>query len=440
MNSKTQYRIIAVLICIVIYALYISLSVSMDWGHGGGYLVLVVLVGVLRAVWKGVNNLADEKDKTNETPAAPQEEALPEIPTDAEAEQLSVEEESPIPVENVAESIQQEESEYLPPIPIDIEEETIVSELSPIPLEENNPTNSNVEAIENQLSIASQNNTPTTHWQKYKLYYIIGACLSIVLAVVAPISMYINNAKEQKKINDLVIEAKRATLNSYYDLAIKKSQEALTMDSCNLGANYVMAMALFRKNEYAKAISYLDLVYSENSQREDFVVGDDTVSFNKVFYWSCSARLNNPEIKGVPKDLYTHDRNELMAMSQEYISLYPEDANAYRCMVLTYLKLANKRKAKDWANQMVEKFPENNDSYFCLAYVLSEMGNNREAIKNYKKCIEISPKHSSAYNNLGCCYSDIGQYQTAYKYWRKSVEIDNNETAIGNLESHGQSY
>ena len=199
MNSKTQYRIIAVLICIVIYALYISLSVSMDWGHGGGYLVLFILVGILRAVWKGVNNLADEKDKTNETPAAPQEETLPEIPGDAEAEQLSVEEESPIPVENVAESIQQEESEYLPPIPIDIEEETIVSELSPIPLEENNPTNSNVEAIENQLSIASQNNTPTTHWQRYKLYYIIGACLSIVLAVVAPISMYINNAKEQKK-------------------------------------------------------------------------------------------------------------------------------------------------------------------------------------------------------------------------------------------------
>ena len=414
MNSKTQYRIIAVLICIVIYAIYISLSVAMDWGHGGGYLVLVILVGILRAVWKGVTNLADEEDKTNETPTEQQEETLPEIPVDAEVEQFPVEEEIPMPVEESEESIPQEESEDLPPIP-NIEEEgtTIVA-----PTEE--PKTFNYQ--------------PKTHWQKFRFYYIIGIVLCVIVATLIPLSIYSYKQKQQElkvqQIQEMIDKATDAYNKSFYDLAIGYLESALAVDSNNLVVNYCIGKTYGEKKEYSKAKEYIEKVYNSNLTKQDLIFGHDTVEFKTLLRGYCWTLIK----------LSYSDEHEVMRLAQEFISLYPNECKAYRCMIFAFHKSGNNIKAREWARKMVEKFPSENDSYFCLAYILSSMEQYSEAIKNYKKCIDISPSNSTAYNNLGCCYSSIGQYQTAYKYWRKAVEIDNNELAIGNLESHGQNY
>lgn len=333
MNSKTKYRIIAVLICIVIYALYISLSVSMDWGHGGGYLVLVVLVGILRAVWKGVNNLADEKDKTNETPAAPQEETLPEIPTDAEAEQLPVEE-IPIPVEDVAESIPQEESEYLPPIP-NIEEEGITS----------------VTPTEESETFKQQ---PKTHWQKFRFYYIIAVALCVVAAVTIPVTVHIH---KQKEIEILLSEAIKACENTFFDLALQHLDKAYTLNPKSYAVNYYIGCVHCHKHNYEPARKHLETAYLLNKKKEDCILSFDTIGYDRLLYYYYIS------LKDYQQADNQSDINKRTLIAQEYLTLYPNECDAYRCMAYEYgLKNddESERKRKMYFEKLIELNPDVN--------------------------------------------------------------------------------
>ena len=328
MNSKTQYRIIAVLICIVIYALYISLSVSMDWGHGGGYLVLVVLVGILRAVWKGVNNLADEKDKTNETPAAPQEETLLEIPADAEAEQLPVEDETPIPVEDVAESIPQEESEYLPPIP-NIEEEGITS----------------VTPTEESETFKQQ---PKTHWQKFRFYYIIAVALCVVAAVTIPVTVHIH---KQKEIEILLSEAIKACENTFFDLALQHLDKAYTLNPKSYAVNYYIGCVHCHKHNYEPARKHLETAYLLNKKKEDCILSFDTIGYDRLLYYYYIS------LKDYQQADNQSDINKRTLIAQEYLTLYPNECDAYRCMAYEYGLKNDFDKVKEYFDKILKKNP-----------------------------------------------------------------------------------
>lgn len=334
MNSKTKYRIIAVLICIVIYALYISLSVAMGWEHGGGFFVLVILVGILRAVWKGVTNLANEEDNTNETPPVPQEETLPEIPTDTEVEQLPVVEEISMPVEESEESIPQEESEDILPIP-DIEEErtTIAA-----PTEEPEMFNQQ----------------PKTHWQKFRLYYTIAVALCIVAAVVIPVTVHVH---KQKKIEILLSEAIKACENTFFDLALQHLDKAYELDSKNYAVNYYIGCVHCHKHNYEPARKYLETAYKINKKKEDCVLSFDTIGYDRLLYYYYISLKDQQ-----PSD-HQSEINQRTLIAQEYLTRYPNECDAYRCMVYEYgLKNddESERKRKMYFEKLIELNPDVN--------------------------------------------------------------------------------
>ena len=358
MNSKTQYRIIAVLICIVIYALYISLSVSMDWGHGGGYLVLVVIVGILRAVWKGVNNLADEKDKTNETPAASQEETLPEIPVDTEAEQLPVEDVTPIPVEDLAESIPQEESEYLPHIP-NIEEEGITS----------------VTPTEESETFKQQ---PKTHWQKFRFYYIIAVALSVVAAVTIPVTVHIH---KQKEIEMLLSEAIKACENTFFDLALQHLDKAYTLNLKSYAVNYYIGCVHCHKHNYEPARKHLETAYLLNKKKEDCILSFDTIGYDRLLYYYYIS------LKDYQQADNQSDINKRTLIAQEYLTLYPNECDAYRCMAYEYGLKNDFDKVKGYFDKILRKNPISvqltdymSDIYSQLRSKKYEMGSKEEFV------------------------------------------------------------
>ena len=334
MNSKTKYRILAVLICIVIYALYISLSVSMGWEHGGGFFVLVILVGILRAVWKGVTNLADEEDKTSETPTVPQEETLPEIPADAEEEPLPAEEVIPIPIEETEESIPQEESEDLPPIP-DIEEDrtTIAA-----PIEEPEMFNQQ----------------PKTHWQKFRLYYIIAVALCIVAAVAIPVTVQVH---KQKKIEILLSEAIKACENTFFDLALQHLDKAYALDSKSYAVNYYLGCVHCHKHNYEPARKHLETAYSLNKKKEDCILSFDTIGYDRLLYYYYISLKDQQ-----PSD-HQSEINQRTLIAQEYLTRYPNECDAYRCMAYEYgLKNddESERKRKMYFEKLIELNPDVN--------------------------------------------------------------------------------
>lgn len=69
MTTKTKYRILAVIICIVIYVIYLTIAMSLGWKHGGGVLILAILFGVISWVWKTAGDMADKADAPNRVTA-----------------------------------------------------------------------------------------------------------------------------------------------------------------------------------------------------------------------------------------------------------------------------------------------------------------------------------------------------------------------------------
>ena len=64
MNKTTSY-IIAVLACIGIVIIYAVIGALLGWEHGGGYIPMIILFGVLTATWKGITGLSNEKNPEN---------------------------------------------------------------------------------------------------------------------------------------------------------------------------------------------------------------------------------------------------------------------------------------------------------------------------------------------------------------------------------------
>ena len=63
MKAKTKYRIGAVLVCLLIYFLYIVLAMEMGWKHGGGFLVVAILFGIISWFWNKATELGEKEDK-----------------------------------------------------------------------------------------------------------------------------------------------------------------------------------------------------------------------------------------------------------------------------------------------------------------------------------------------------------------------------------------
>ena len=585
MKTVTKMRIVAVVVCVCIYVLYITISVMAGWKHGGGILVIAVLFGIMRAIWKSASQMGENIDnmphQVNTQRCNNAQESITEssqLPEELMTDNVKIENHLPkesdpdpflIPIDGntqnkqlelnnilnglfvvwiiysfIASLIQfiinldgdylistldfafniigiigiigmilkkrwgifivaiffllqfivctyvamsdpsystetikvvvkvvifiallfirkdgysawetiwnngyllskqeytQQKEQILDNVEL-VASETKVAKIEEIKSFYSSPTQENIE-LEHAGIIQGNNhrikNDVQTHWQKYKLYYIIAIAICMITSSVIIVSIQIKQKKQyvlelQQKlqIEELVEKAVDAYKLSFYDLALNYLEEALSFDSNNLVIHYYAGRVNYKKKNYSKAKEHFEIVYNCNTTKKDFSLGEDTISFNKLLNNYCRTL----------RELSYLDNDKLMLISQEYISLYPNESNAYRSIILAYHKIGNNTKAKEWAQKMIDKFPQDDDSYFCLAYILTEMEKEKEAIVYYKKCIELNPIASNAYNNMGYCYSKIGNFSKAYECWRKAVQIDSNETAINNLKEYGQKY
>ena len=90
MKSKIVARIIAVVIFIVIYAIYISIAIAMDWKTGGGIIVIAILLGIFRYVWKFAGKIGEEMDsQLQEKDTSTSNHLLEPITEDAQTQEQS---------------------------------------------------------------------------------------------------------------------------------------------------------------------------------------------------------------------------------------------------------------------------------------------------------------------------------------------------------------
>lgn len=109
--DKFWARVLAVIACIFVYVLYIIFCTAMGFSHGGGIIVLIILFSIMRAVWKGINSMAEDTNKENE-------EGVPQDNTNIIAEDVTPSE-SEAPVITPEITLNEVEDTDLPPLPID---------------------------------------------------------------------------------------------------------------------------------------------------------------------------------------------------------------------------------------------------------------------------------------------------------------------------------
>lgn len=91
MTTKTKYRIFAVIICIVIYLIYLAIAMSLGWKHGGGVLILALLFGIISWVWQTAGEMAGKADAQKKVEE--QERSLEEVGAESVPESAFNEEE-----------------------------------------------------------------------------------------------------------------------------------------------------------------------------------------------------------------------------------------------------------------------------------------------------------------------------------------------------------
>ncbi len=419
MTTKTKYRIFAVLICIVIYFIYIVIATELGWKHGGGFLVLAILFGIISWVWKTAGELAAKKDaeKTKDGEAVEQAESL------KTGEMLADEcvDTPPIQKPSSEETHVEEPVEELPPIPVSedvVEEAPKAPDVSPEEPNTNSPSNEKKKNSRKGLII------------------LVCTITAIALSgVIAYSLIVIPKNKQRKAAEELYIKGRDAYHDKLYELAIKHFVEAAQIDSLNWGIYYMIGNCYYKQNEYGDSYYWYNKAYDYNPQHNNVVMCGDTLHYEKYLY-----RYSGSLIDAHPLS------EKSLQIAQEYYSLYKDKSDSYRLMIFAHLfyakELSNDKSKKSkhkntslqWANKMVKDFPDNDDSYFCLAYVQAEEDDNRSAITNYKKCIELDPKNEKAYNNLGLCYEEIGSYNLAGKCYEKAIELGETSYAPENLK------
>lgn len=123
--NKVLAKVLAIVACIFIYFLYMIFCSAMGFKHGGGILVVLILVAIMRAVWKAINKMADKpkaKNSRENSVSEAQSEKI-SVPTS-----VNVIDEAPMPEPEIPDS-------ELPPIPMDdvpisaVEEKSIPSKV-----------------------------------------------------------------------------------------------------------------------------------------------------------------------------------------------------------------------------------------------------------------------------------------------------------------------
>ena len=93
---------------------------------------------------------------------------------------------------------------------------------------------------------------------------------------------------------------------------------------------------------------------------------------------------------------------------KELLSQQPGDSFLRHALALEYIKIDDKRRARQVFEELLTQDPEYVGSYYHLAKLLEQLGEREQAIKWYEKGLAQSKgKDQHAYNELLAAYEDL---------------------------------
>ena len=379
--KKILYRFLAVIICIFIFIIYGAIASELGWKHGGGVLVLVLLVGVLRWVWKTVGRKGD-KEKTQKSNV---ERVLSEEENSADSPLVSHEDVSPEKADR---------SDDLPPIPEDIEETINDDSPAPIDIIPESPTKKNI---------------------PFSFKKVFLKCWRAILYIFKKVSIRKENSSKKRKVwvwsigiivsisllsgISLAIIVASTDIPSYVHGTSHRIKYALGMkDDAVAWELYRLAKEAKDNDMHELAEEYLKLSLDKVDKDKDLLIklarmSNDFNLWSEVYSACCRQDYqNDSELMSIIAILKyeKEDYDAAIKLAQKAYLMNP--ANGRIATIVLYAIYEQRKDWENtlkWANKSLELGNEIAQTYYVRAKALYYLSKYDASVESYQKGVEI---------------------------------------------------
>jgi tetratricopeptide (TPR) repeat protein len=115
-----------------------------------------------------------------------------------------------------------------------------------------------------------------------------------------------------------------------------------------------------------------------------------------------------------------------VARVKQYLTAYPDDANAHQILGFLDLGAGQYEAAKTECERAIQLDPNLVLAYLRLGQVYQEQGQTDLAIGRFEKALALQPKLVPLITLVGNLYLDQGRLEVAGKYYQQALAIDPN--------------
>jgi tetratricopeptide (TPR) repeat protein len=208
-----------------------------------------------------------------------------------------------------------------------------------------------------------------------------------------------------------------------------KTKENVAIDYFNMGNNY------FDNKDYAKAASCFEKSIDYNNNFNDAIVNlvisyqknkdYDKVQQNIIKYFKKVDPKSKKKLQMALGNNFFLSENYEKALSiyNDYKESYPDDANSYFNIGLTYLKLNDEKKALSFFLQSYEKDSKFIPAIYNIASYYYNNKNYKDSYNYFSILEDLDKNNPDIYYKLGLIEYDKEEYQASKKHLSKAIEI-----------------
>jgi tetratricopeptide (TPR) repeat protein len=241
-------------------------------------------------------------------------------------------------------------------------------------------------------------------------------------------------------LNDKAVDEYKALAELYTKQ--KKTSQAISMYKKYLerkSNDYVAARLVgdysFEQKNYEDAVKYYSMVSGEEAQKSDFLFNYGQAcyfvkDYKKALEIFNKLALITPKNANLFKMMYditkeTNGKNsELISYLKKYVSLKPEDAEAFKNLGDIYYEEKNYDAALESYNSALKANPQIKGFYKNYVEIVSKKGVQKDIIEALKGAISAGEADANMYMTLGNVYKDAANYSKAIEMYTKVLQLD----------------
>ncbi|MCJ7812368.1 tetratricopeptide repeat protein, partial [bacterium] len=193
--------------------------------------------------------------------------------------------------------------------------------------------------------------------------------------------------------------------NKNDSLAIETYLKVLEIDSTDLETKGYLGVLYLRKQDYEKAITYLEEVVTKSDPTS--TVYSQAVSNLAICY----------DIKG--------QSDKAIEIYKKALEISPNDKDLLFNMARLHAQQKNYEQAIEYFQRVLEQAPDDVDAIVDIGYCYNQLEKFTEAIPYLEKAVELDPNNTSAWTNLGISYIRTEQGEKGNAAFKKVEELRN---------------